>query len=91
MKSFKYLPFAALLILSLSFSAFPKSGTISTTRTGTISTTRTGTISTTATGTISTTRFGTISTTRTLDQSGRNLVAYRADLVDLLISLLTAW
>jgi len=91
MKTYKYLPFATLLILSLSFSAFPKGGTISTTRTGTISTTRTGTISTTATGTISTTRFGTISTTRTPIQVGSNPVVFRPDLVDLLFSLLTVW
>lgn len=90
MKTYKYTPFAALLILSLSFAAFPKSGTISTTRTGTISTTRTGTISTTATGTISTTRFGTIATTRTPVQSISDDL-HRPDLFNLIFSLLMAW
>lgn len=90
MKSCKYIPCSALLILSLSFSVFPKAGTISTTKTGTISTTRTGTISTTATGTISTTRTGTISTTRTSVQIGSDFVIYKADILDLIFSLMTA-
>lgn len=91
MKTYKYTPFAALLILSLSLNTFPKTGTISTTRTGTISTTRTGTISTTATGTISTTSLGTISTTRKPDRASSKLDQYRTDLFGLVFSLLIAW
>ena len=87
MKNYKHIVFAALFILTLSFTALAKSGTISTTKTGTISTTRTGTISTTAAGTISTTRFGTISTTRA--EPDRESV-YRLNLFGFVFSLLTA-
>lgn len=62
MKTSKTIICSAMLISVLSFTAFSKTGTISTTKTGTISTTRTGTISTTA----STGRAGTISTTSTV-------------------------
>jgi len=72
-----------LLMLTLQFTAFSKSGTISTTRTGTISTTRTGTISTT--------RTGTISTTGTSVQVVRNSFFDRTDVIELLVSLLTSW
>jgi hypothetical protein len=91
MKSYKTIPSAALVILSLSFTCFPKGGTISTTKSGTISTTRTGTISTTASGTISTTRFGTISTTRTSAEVDSTTVIYRSALFGVLFSILTAW
>jgi hypothetical protein len=91
MKTYKYIPFAGLLILSLSLTCFPKSGTISTTKTGTISTTRTGTISTTATGTISTTRRGTISTTCTPVEADNPSVFYRSGILDLFVSMLATW
>jgi len=91
MKSYKYIPCVGLLILSLSFSVFPKTGTISTTKTGTISTTKTGTISTTTVGTISTTRTGTISTTRTSLQVVMESVISGKDALNLFSSLLTAW
>jgi hypothetical protein len=100
MRKFKSAMFATLLTLTLSGSAFPKNGTISTTSTGTISTTaagtisttQVGTISTTATGTISTTAAGTISTTR----AGRNVglnkgIRERFDILDVLFRLLMIW
>ena len=90
MKKLRFPICASVLLLVLSTTAFPKTGTISTTRTGTISTTRTGTISTTRSGTISTTRRGTISTPSMASSPG---VIEGAELwlLDLLLAVYVRW
>jgi len=91
MKNSKLVLVMVVLMLALPLTAFSKNGTISTTRVGTISTTRTGTISTTATATVSPTRTGTISTTRKPVQMVPSPLFDRPEMIELLVSMLTAW